>query len=67
MGDVPEGVLSILTDAVNKLIENGELSSWYIVLAAMVMVFFWKISSVISFVKSFIDGGLVELNRLAKK
>lgn len=40
MGDVPEGVFSILTDAVNKLIENGELSSWYIVLAAMVMVFF---------------------------
>ena len=37
-----------------------------IVLAAMAMVFFWKIRSVISFVKSFIDGGLVELNRLAK-
>lgn len=66
MGDFPEGVFSILADAVNKLIENGELSSWHIVLASMVMVFFWKIRSVISFVKGFIDGGLVELNRLAK-
>jgi len=52
MCDVSDGLFGIFMNAANKLIENNEPSSWYIILSTMVMMFFWKISSVISFVKS---------------